>query len=89
MHQGISGALTMRAMLENFDPDYRGRGWGNNTLMVYINPEYFDTKIPLDVPQLITVEFVNLEGIHKHLNEVVDRINQMMDFKALQALFPN
>jgi hypothetical protein len=89
MHQGISGAYSMRTMIEKFDPDYHGQEWGNNTVMVYINPDYFDTKIPLDVPQLITVEFVNLEGVHKHLNEVVDRINQKMDFKALQALFPN
>lgn len=83
------GVEMVDRMLEEFDRDLTDRDWGNNSVIVYINPDYFDTKVPLDVPQLITVEFVNLEGAHKHLNEVVDRINQKMDFKALQVLFPN
>lgn len=82
------GADLVGRMIENFDKEVTARDWGQNLEIVYINPDYFDPKLSPDIPQMIAVEFVNLEGIHKHLNEVVDRINQKMDFKTLQALFP-
>ncbi len=75
-------------MIENFDKELTQRDWGQNLEIGYINPDYFDPKLSPDVPQMIAVEFVNLEGVHEHLNQVVDRIKGKMDFKALQGLFP-
>jgi hypothetical protein len=87
-HPTNFGADLVRRMIENFDKELTERDWGQNLEIGYINPDYFDPKLSPDVPQLIGVEFVNLQGIHTHLNEVVERIKEKMDFKALQALFP-
>jgi hypothetical protein len=87
-HQYTFGAGMVSRMIENFDEELTQRDWGLDLEIGYINPDYFDPKLSPDVPQMIAVEFVNLDGIHTHLNQVVDRIKEKMDFKALQGLFP-
>lgn len=87
-HPTNFGADLVRRMIENFDKELTQRDWGQNLEIGYINPDYFDPKLSPDVPQMIAVEFVNLQGVHAHLNQVVDRIKEKMDFKPLQGLFP-
>lgn len=82
------GEDLVRRMQENFDRELTIDDWGQDKMIGYINPDYFDSKLSPDVPQMIAVEFINLDGAHSHLNEVVDKINQKLDFKALQALLP-
>ncbi|MFD2201981.1 tetratricopeptide repeat protein [Shivajiella indica] len=83
------GEDVLRKIQEDFDRELTIDDWGQDKMIGYINPDYFDSKLSPDVPQLIAVEFFNLDGVHSHLNEVVDKINQKLDFKALQALIPD
>lgn len=64
------------------------RYWGDTKELCYINPSYFNNALSPDLPQLITVEFVNLQDLHKNLNAIVANINRDFDFNALSALFP-
>jgi hypothetical protein len=60
--------------------------WGSTKQLAYFNKDYLNYNLPPDVPQFIAVEFVNLDGVHKNLNEIVNNINRNYDFSALKAL---
>lgn len=62
--------------------------WGDTKKLCYINKDYFNNSLPPEIPQVIAIEVLNLEGVHKHLDKIVDNINRDFDFAPLLAVFP-
>lgn len=75
-----------RRTLEELDAGHGRFLWGNTKILCYYNKDYFNNSLPADAPQFISIEFVNLENIHKNLNDIVENINREFDFKALEVL---
>lgn len=76
-------------MIDRLEPTKPGTHyWGDTKKLCYINPAYFNQTLSADIPQVIAVEFTNLQDLHKHLNQIVANINRDFDFTSLQAVFP-
>lgn len=78
--------LSVKLLISNLSDDYRKDLWPPNNEIMLLNNDYFDNSLAPDVPQLITVEFINNVNVHQHLNLIAARMLERNDFTALQNM---
>lgn len=77
---------SIKNLISRMEGDFGDRHWQHKQQACIINPDYFNPKLPPDVPQLIAIEFVNNQNIHQHLNAILNNMLKTFQFNELHAL---